>query len=179
MPTPSPFSRGWNTRVVRPLLLVAALYPCWLGMMAVHEAGHVLHAWASGGKVAAVHVPLVGFSITRLASNPHPLFVAWGGVVWGGLIPLAAWAVLQRLRLQDRGSSQFFAGFCLVANGAYVGIGWTMRAGDAADLIRHGTPVWVLVVIGAGATCGGLLLWHLLGKNSSPPPSPPRTGERA
>ena len=41
-------------RPLRPLLLVAAIYLCWLGMMAVHEAGHVLHAWLSGGTVSAL-----------------------------------------------------------------------------------------------------------------------------
>ena len=51
----------------RGAILGLGLYPSWLAMMAVHEAGHVLHAWASGGTVSVVRVPLAGFSIpTRL-----------------------------------------------------------------------------------------------------------------
>lgn len=63
-----------------------------------------------------------------------------------------------------RGWVQFWAGFCLIANGAYLGVGWTMRAGDAGDLLRHGTPVGVMVLFGAVAFSAGLALWHLLGK---------------
>lgn len=158
-------------RRVVPFLL--ALYPCWLGMMAAHEAGHVLHAWLSGGTVSAVRVPLAGFSLTELSSNPHPHFVAWGGPVWGCVLPLLAWAALRLRRRRGWRAAQFFAGFCLVANGAYLGIGWLDRAGDAGDLLDYGTPAWVLVAIGVTATGAGLYLWHRLGAAG---PSPPRTG---
>jgi hypothetical protein len=132
-------------------------------MMVVHELGHVLHAWVSGGKVAAVHVPLVGFSLTLFATNPHPHFVAWGGAVWGSLLPVALWGVFQWMGWRGREWVEGFAGFCLVANGAYLGAGWTMRAGDAGDLVRYGTPVWVLVGCGVVAVGAGLYLWHAMG----------------
>ena len=148
------------------LLLVAALYPCWLGMMAVHEAGHVLHAWASGGVVSVVRVPLVGFSVTEFSVNPRPRFVAWGGAVWGSLIPLLAWAVCRAVRLRGAPAVQFFAGFCLVANGAYLGVGAFTGAGDAGDLVAYGTPAWALVLFGAIAAGAGLYLWHRLGVDS-------------
>jgi len=145
------------------LAIVFGLYPCWLAMMAVHEAGHVLHAWVSGATVSAVRVPLVGFSITELSTNPRPQFVAWGGPVWGCLLPTAVWAIFRRLRWPGWGAMQFFAGFCLVANGTYLGAGWLTRAGDAADLTRHGTPIAVLVAFGLIVVGAGLYLWHLLG----------------
>jgi hypothetical protein len=162
----------------RILILATLAYPSWLGMMAVHELGHVLHARLSGGTVSAVRVPLAGFSITEIATNPHPHFVAWGGAVWGAALPVAVWAIFRVRRWPGRELLQFFAGFCLVANGVYIGIGWVEPAGDAADLIRYGTPVWVLVTCGVGAACAGLYLWHRLGNRPSPPPSPPGTGER-
>ena len=34
----------------RVIAAIALLYVCWLGMMAVHELGHMLHAWISGGR---------------------------------------------------------------------------------------------------------------------------------
>ena len=166
---------------VRPkTLLVGALaiYPCWLGMMAVHEAGHVLHAWLSGAAVSAVRVPLAGFSVTEFSANPRPHFVAWGGAVWGCVLPAAAWAVFRLMRWPGRSFLQFFAGFCLVANGAYLGVGWSRRAGDAGDLVDYGTPVWVLILYGAAAAGAGLYLWHLLGVRPPPQPSPPAAGER-
>ena len=73
---------------------------------------------------------------------------------------------------------QFFAGFCLVANGAYLGAGWKANAGDAADLVDYGTPAWVLVVFGVVTTGAGLYLWHLIGKSPPPQPSPRRARER-
>src|SRR5438067_8074063 len=142
MPTPS------LSQALRTIVVPVYLYACWLGMMAVHELGHVLHAWISGGIVAAVRVPLVGFSITVLSSNPHPHFVAWGGAIWGCILPVAAWTAWRVGRRPGLRAVQFFAGFCLLANGAYLGVGWTMRSGDAADLVRYGTPVWVLVGFG-------------------------------
>ena len=154
----------------RALVVAVALYPCWLGMMAVHEAGHVLHAWASRGTVSAVRVPLAGFSITEYSTNPHPHFVAWGGAVWGSMLPLLAWALFRTFRWPGRRAAQFFAGFCLIANGVYLGVGWITRAGDAGDILNHGTPVWVLVAFGAVATAAGLYLWHRLGSAASPLP---------
>ena len=45
---------------------------------------------------------------------------------------------------------QFFAGFCLIANGAYIGIGSFGKIGDAGDkLLRHGSPIWSLWLFGA------------------------------
>ena len=147
-------------------------------MMAVHELGHVLHAWVSGATVSAVRVPLLGLSITDFSTNPHPHFVAWGGIVWGSALPVLAWAVLRLLRWPGWKPAQFFAGFCLIANGVYIAVGWTTHAGDAGDLVDYGTPVWVLVTVGSCAAGAGLYLWHLMGAGPSLPPSPRSTGER-
>jgi hypothetical protein len=157
-------------RVLRNVGVPLALYACWLGMMAVHEAGHVLHAWAGGGSVARVYLPPAGFSRTVLSANPRPLFVAWGGPAWGCVIPLIlmlltrlAARFMARPPKRARLAAMFFAGFCLVANGAYVGTGWTLRAGDGADMLRHGTPPWVMCGFGFVAVSAGLFLWHRIG----------------
>ena len=148
---------------VRQLLLIPALYASWLAMMAVHELGHIMHAKLSGGQVRRVEVPLLGFSETFLRYDPHPLFVAWGGVVWGSVIPLLAWLACPRKLKAVRRALQFFAGFCLIVNGAYIGVGWARKTGDAGDLVDYGVPVWLLCALGALGLCGGLYLWHLLG----------------
>ena len=132
-------------------------------MMLVHEAGHVLHAWLSGGVVGRVSIPPAGFSLTTYAVNPRPHFVAWGGPVWGCLIPLLLLAALMPAHPDVRRATQFFAGFCLIANGVYLGVGWTTRAGDAGELMQYGTPVWALVAFGAATVSAGLYLWHRLG----------------
>src|SRR5215217_2512868 len=96
--------------IVAPL----ALYATWIAMMAVHEAGHVLHARVSGGVVDRVHIPLLGFSETFYAVNPRPAFVAWGGAVWGSVLPVMLLAMLVPAPRAIRRTAQFFAGFCLV-----------------------------------------------------------------
>jgi hypothetical protein len=123
----------------------------------------VLHARLSGGGVERVELPLIGFSQTFYTANPHPHFVAWGGPVWGCVVPLMVLAALARGPQAVRRGTQLFAGFCLIANGAYLGVGWIDRAGDAGELLGYGTPVAVLVAFGMVANATGLLLWHLLG----------------
>ncbi len=136
------------------------VYGSWLGMLALHELGHVAHAVLSGGRVAGIVFPLVGFSQTIVHPNPRPLFVVWGGPVWGALLPVMACAVIRFTRVGVPQVLRFFAGFCLIANGAYVGAGWLTRAGDAGDMMDHGTPVPVMVVFGTACIAAGLYAWH-------------------
>lgn len=152
--------------LVRQLTRVVFLYACWLAMLATHEAGHVLHAWISGGRVERVVLPLFGFSRTDLAENPWPLFVAWGGALWGCLLPAGMWGVTVAIRPRLSGWLQFFTGFCLIANGAYLAAGSMIEAGDTGDLLRHGAPLWTLIASGILGIIGGLWLWHVLGLKS-------------
>ncbi len=58
---------------------------------------------------------------------------------------------------------QFFAGFCLVANGAYIAFGAIDMVGDCRVMFETGTPVWMMGAFGAVAVPAGLLTWHHLG----------------
>jgi hypothetical protein len=157
-PREPPFMRS---RLTKCALVVLLAYPSWLGMMAVHELGHVLHAWLSGGHVQAVHFGWFEFSRTELSDNPHPLFVAWGGPVWGCLLP---WLACVSLPLRHATLRQFlsaFAGFCWLANGAYLSAGaWIDRAGDPGVMVRFGTPQYIVSIAGLAALAGGLYVWH-------------------
>ncbi|HEX4142365.1 MAG TPA: hypothetical protein VHY91_02350 [Pirellulales bacterium] len=150
-------------RLRRVGLLLLSAYASWLLMMAVHESGHVLNAWLSGGHVARVRFGLFELSETELSKNPHPQFVDWGGPVWGCLIPLAILALARGWRRVPKRYSCFFAGLCLIANGAYIGIGWVDGAGDAGTLLREGVPRWLMVLVGLLTLAAGLYLWHRLG----------------
>src|SRR5919197_5314412 len=61
------------TRLPQFVLVGSPLLLSWLGMMAVHEAGHVAAARLTGGTVSKV--------VLHLSHNPHPLVVAWAGPV--------------------------------------------------------------------------------------------------
>ncbi|HUG18675.1 MAG TPA: hypothetical protein VMM56_06825 [Planctomycetaceae bacterium] len=143
-------------------LLVVSIVPlCWLLMMLVHEFGHVLGAWATGGTVERVIWHPLAFSRTDVAPNPAPLIVVWAGPLLGGLLPFAAWVMLYRFPWAF--VLRFFAGFCLIANGGYIGLGSFDRLGDCGPMLSHGSPMWVLWVFGATYAAAGLCLWHRLG----------------
>lgn len=166
-------------RLDQCLLITATLLGSWLGMQAVHEAGHVLGAWATGGRVAKVVLHPLTISRTELADNPHPLAVVWAGPVLGVLIPLAVWGGATACRCPSRYLLRFFAGFCLIANGVYIGMGIIDPVGDAAEMLQLGSPQWLLAGFGIAATPVGLCLWHGLGVHFGLGGSPRRVSRRA
>jgi hypothetical protein len=145
------------------LLIAATLGASWLGMMAVHEFGHVITAGATGGSVRSIELPILGFSRTDLATNPRPLLVAWGGAVWGSVLPLMLLVVVRFNAPRYEFLARFFAGSCLIINGAYLSGGVWIDAGDASDLLRLGASGWQLLAFGLPAITVGLMLWHGMG----------------
>ena len=125
-------------RLPQVVLVGSTLLLSWLGMMAVHEAGHVAATRLTGGAVSQVVLHPLTISRTDLSHNPHPLVVAWAGPVLGAVLPLAAFGVAAAAKMPGAYLLRFFAGFCLVANGAYLGAGSVEGVGDAGDLVRHG-----------------------------------------
>ena len=125
------------------------LYPCWLGMEATHELGHVLMAWRTGGEIESVSVPLIGTSQTIVEPNPFSRVVAWGGVQWGTMIPIFACMLALIFRRRVPEPLKFFTGFCLIANGTYLAVGTMWRVGDARDLLRMNVHPAELISVGA------------------------------
>lgn len=151
-------------RVARRLLAYLVLIPlAWWLMCIVHEAGHVVAAWATGGEVERIVLAPWRFSRTDLSRNPHPAVVAWSGVLFGAVAPALAWAASAGRFSRIAGLGAFFAGFCLIANGAYLASGLFYPVGDAQDLIRLGVPRWVLAMVGTPMLAFGLLIWHMPG----------------
>ena len=132
-------------------------------MQAIHELGHVLGALLSGGTVERIVLHPLTISRTDLDHNPHPLLVAWAGPVLGVLIPVLLWLVAQALRLRGDYVVRFFAGFCLIANGAYLAGGSFEGIGDCGQLLRHGAALWHLWAFGIVSIAVGLAIWHRLG----------------
>lgn len=146
------------------LLLIATFLPlCWLAMQAVHESGHVTAAWATGGRVNKVVLHPLTISRTDAAGSAHALAVVWAGPVMGIALPLAILGIFKAARWKWEYLAQFFAGFCLIANGAYLGAGSFAGIGDAGDLVRLGSPKWCLWLFGLVAVPLGLYLWNGLG----------------
>lgn len=150
----------------------------WLLMQAVHELGHVLGVWLTGGAVERVVLHPLAISRTDVSPNPQPLMVAWAGPLFGAIAPLAAWGIAASLRLPFAWLFRFFAGFCLMANGLYLGVGSFGGIGDAGDLVRHGSPMWTLWVFGVLTAPVGLALWNGLGPRFGLGPKADEIGPR-
>lgn len=143
------------------LLLVASLgWLSWLGMMGVHELGHALGAWATGGQVQRIVWRPGVISRTDVDPNPRPLAVVWAGPAAGAAGPGLVYAAACVLQWPGRGVLGFFAGFCLIANGAYIGVGAFEGVADAGVMLRLGSPRWALVLFGLVLAPLGLWVWH-------------------
>ena len=150
-------------RLRQVLLLITFIPWCWLAMMVVHECGHVVAACITGATIEQVVLHPLSISRTDLGENPNPLLVSWTGALVGSVVPLMAWALVQWCAVKWSPMVRFFAGFCLVANGVYLGFrAWT-GDGDAGDLLRAGAASWQLICFGIFATAVGLRLWHGIG----------------
>jgi hypothetical protein len=153
-----------DNHVQRSVLLVTTLVASWLGMQAAHELGHVLGAWLTGGSVIRVVLHPLALSRTDVAWNPRPLVVAWAGPVLGVLVPLLLWAASVLGQVSVRFLLRFFAGFCLVANGVYIGISAWTAVGDGDTMLRYGSSPWQLALFGVATAPVGLWLWHGQGR---------------
>jgi hypothetical protein len=149
---------GEVQRLQQAILIVSVLVACWLGMQAVHELGHVTGAALSGGHVTNVVLHPLTISRTELAKNPRPLLVVWAGPVVGVLAPLILWRIAVALRRPGAFVWRFFAGFCLIANGAYIGAGSFAGIGDCHQMLQHGSPIWLLWIFGLATVSAGLWL---------------------
>lgn len=145
----------------RQIALIASLaWLSWLLMMLIHEAGHVLGAWVTGGTVQRVVWHPLAISRTDVDPNPSPLLVVWAGPLIGSLLPAVVSVIALWRRWRIGYLIAFAGGFCLIANGVYIGFGAFDPIGDAHVMLRHDTPRWLMVVFGVVFTMGGLWFWH-------------------
>jgi len=133
----NPPSNGWTVTA----FLVVVVLNCWLLMQGIHELGHVLAAKVTGGTVSRVVWWVTSISRTDVDPNPSPLLVCWGGPLFGSIVPAIAVATVSRIGRRSE-LAEFFAGFCLIANGAYLSVGSIDRVGSDP---RGGTMLKVQV----------------------------------
>ena len=147
-------------RIEQAILIVTFLAVCWLGMQVVHEFGHVVGALATKAEVTKVALHPFIFSRTDLGHNPHPAVVVWAGPVVGAALPLLVFLLAKALHSPGLYLFRFFAGFCLIANGAYIAFGPSEGAADTGVMVQHGSPRWLMVAFGILTIPIGFYLWH-------------------
>jgi hypothetical protein len=105
----------------------------------------------------------LAISRTDLSHNPSPGVVAWAGPLVGVGLPMIGWLLAAAVRMPGTFLLRFFAAFCLVANGLYIGLGSFGGVGDAGQMLRHGSQPWHLWLFGLLTVPIGLWLWHRQG----------------
>jgi hypothetical protein len=152
---------------VRTLLpWLVALPGSWYASLAAHEFGHAAVAAATGSTRIDIHLPLLGFSHTQRSPDSHALLTTAAGPVLGSVFPLAVWLLVRGVRPKAARVPQFWAGFALVLNGAYIAGDAFLLGGDGAQLDRAGVPFWLSLTCGSLAVASGLHVWHCLGKTA-------------
>lgn len=147
----------------KTLFLIALLSNCWLGMQIFHELGHVVGAWITGGTIERVILHPLTISRTDVSPNRNPLIVVWLGPTLGCLLPLTIWLLFPKRLVAVRNCLKFFAGFCLVGNGAYLLFGLPGRVGDCGTMLNCGTNPTVMISYGFVSITAGFWLWHQFG----------------
>ncbi|HEX5245158.1 MAG TPA: hypothetical protein VFW23_18000 [Tepidisphaeraceae bacterium] len=145
-------------RAPQAILIVGLIAFSWPMMMLVHEAGHVIGALATGGRVQRVIWHQLVFSRTDVAPNPSPKVEVWAGPILGAALPALLAAMVASFRLKTSYLFVAFAGFCLLINGLYIGWGLIDPVGDAHEMIRLGVPRWSMLAFGLIATISGIWL---------------------
>lgn len=142
------------------VLILSTLLASWLGMQAVHECGHIFAAKIAGATVTNVALHPLGLSRTDVAENSSPLLVVWSGPLFGVLAPLILWILVRKALPDFAFLFRFFAGFCFVSNGLYLGLGSFEQIGDCGELLLRGAALWQLWIFAALTVPAGLWLWH-------------------
>jgi hypothetical protein len=148
----------------KSLLLLGSFSIGYNIAMALHELGHVLAMWATGGSVTRITLSPFYKSFTYFGSDPtFPLVTAWAGVLFGSTIGLLCLVCFWRWR-SPWILAIMMTGLCAIAvNGLYLTIDAALLAGgDATDIIDSGTPRLFVLLVGVSLIVLGLTIGYLL-----------------
>jgi len=148
----------------KSLVLLGAFSFGYNAAHAIHELGHALAMWATGGSVTRLMLHPFSWSQISYGAPPTcPLLVESAGVVFASSCGLLLLVVIR----PGRGAWTVplaMTGLCtLVVNGLYLTVDSLFLAGgDATHLILLGTPRPFVILTGVGLTVLGLAVGHLL-----------------
>ncbi len=140
------------------LLLLGSFAFGYNAATALHEFGHVLAAWATGGRVQAFYLHPFTTSYTTIDPDPSPLLTHAAGVTLAPLAGLVCIALARRVEgaytvpLYATGVAAF------ATSGIYLVVGTWAGMGDARTLVDLGTPPLGLMLVGAGLIAAAVRL---------------------
>jgi small basic protein len=142
--------QGVQRFVKRALFVFGSFSFGWVLGIVLHELGHALAMWLTGGIVERITITPFSWPYTYYGSAPrYPQFTTWAGLLIGSALGLVV-VFGVRKRTTPYLLPFLFAGLAPMLNGGgyYLVDTFVSKQGDATDLIRAGVPEYV--VIGAG-----------------------------
>jgi len=157
MRTRSPRS-AWTT-LRATLVLLGSFAFAYNVVVVLHEIGHVVAAWASGGKPHSLRLHPFSTSSVEVVPDPRPLVTHAAGVVAPPLVGLALLRALRAIRTTPlRLPLLVIPSVACASSGLYLLVGITLEVGDAAVLSQGGIPRAVLIATGLGCIFASALL---------------------
>lgn len=114
----------------------------------LHELGHGVAVWLSGGKISSIVLHPFSWNWISYHSNPNPLLASWGGVLFGVLFAVALSSIALLARSPFLTPLYLLAGCALATNGIYLAVAAVADVGDAGNLLSQGVPRAFLVAVG-------------------------------
>jgi energy-converting hydrogenase Eha subunit A len=127
----------------------------------LHELGHAIAIWTTGGIVDRITLSPFSWSYTWYDSEPKlPVYTASAGIVLGTLSALLLVTLTWRFRRQPWSLIFLLTGIVETAsNGLYAVFDSLLSSGgDATDLIQYGVPASLIIGVGILLLIGSLLL---------------------
>ncbi len=119
---------------------VILLLISWCTMTIVHESGHLVGGWLTGGTLEDYSLAPWSLPYSRFEPDPHPLVTLWAGPLVGVLVPLLLAIIVRRPAIW------FISHFCTLANGVYLALAWLTGDHhlDTPRLMEKGaSPFWI------------------------------------
>jgi hypothetical protein len=149
-------------RLFRLSLLLFGSFAIGLNLaIALHELGHAIAMWTTGGIVDRITLNPFSWSYTYYGSTPkNPIYTSSAGVVIGTLSALFLTTLAWRSRSQPWSLIFIMTGIVATAqNGLYLLLDSLLPSGgDASHLIRYGLPASLTIGAGILLLVGSLFL---------------------
>ncbi|MHC4455976.1 MAG: zinc metalloprotease [Planctomycetota bacterium] len=138
----------------------------------LHELGHAIAYWITGGTVRYIIIHPFSWSYCMPSSaSAYPNFTTWGGVVFGTLMGLLLVIIVWRWRGPYVILAFMTGTVACLHNGFYLIFSCLAKSkGDATSLLLGGTPKVVVIMVGLlmfgiGIVLAGMCM-HLIGIRS-------------
>lgn len=149
--------RSWRSVSCQLLTVLGSYAFAYCTAAALHELGHALAAWLSGGKVQAMRIDPFGGSFVQVVPDSHPILTHSAGFILG---PLASLAIVRRRDQLPAWLAPAAIALCtigLLSCAFYLLVGAALDVGDVRALARLGVPRFALVASGLALLLGGAL----------------------